>query len=116
VVDVTPPVVKIEPVEVSRANDGEVVIKWSVKDEHLAVKPVTLRYAAKPEGPWKELVVRGQADDTYRCAVAKLPPICYFRIDAIDRSGNVGTAWTAEPVKVDLKVPVIRNVNVKPQP
>ena len=110
----TAPVVKMEPVKVVNDNGGEVVFQWSVNDEHLDSHPVKIRYAEKPEGPWKELVARASAADTYRSPVAKLPTIAYFRIDATDKSGNVGTAWTTEPIKIDVKVPQIRNVNVKP--
>ena len=114
VVDTTAPVVKMEPVKVLNENGGEVVLEWAVTDEHLEQRPVTVRYSEKPEGPWMELVVRGEAKDRYRCSIAKLPAVAYFRIDATDKSGNIGTAWTTEPVKIDLKVPVIRNVTIKP--
>ena len=114
VVDTTAPVIKMEPVKVVETNGGEVVLEWAVTDDHLAVRPVTVRYSEKPEGPWIELVARGAATDTFRYAVSKLPTVAYFRIDATDKSGNIGTAWTAEPVKIDLKVPVIRNVTIKP--
>ena len=114
VVDTTAPVIKMEPVKVLNENGGEVVLEWAVTDEHLEKRPVTVRYSEKPEGPWVELVVRGEAKDRYRCSIAKLPAVAYFRIDATDKSGNIGTAWTTEPVKIDLKVPVIRNVTIKP--
>ena len=114
VVDTTAPAVKMEPVEVVATNGGEVILKWSVTDTHLDTRPVTVRYADKPEGPWKEIVVRGAVADTYHCPVKNLPTIAYFRIDATDKSGNVGTAWTTEPIQIDLKVPAIRNVIGKP--
>lgn len=116
VVDTTAPAVKMEPVKVENTNGGEVVFQWAVTDAHLEANPVKIRYAEKPEGPWKELVAGKAAADTYRHPVKNLPTVAYFRIDAKDKSGNVGTAWTTEPVQIDLKVPVIRKVIGVPAP
>jgi hypothetical protein len=116
VVDTMAPAVKMEPVKVENTNGGEVVFQWAVTDTHLEAKPVKIRYAEKPEGPWIELVAGKPSAGTYRHPVKKLPTVAYFRIDATDKSGNVGTAWTTEPVQIDLKVPVIRNVIGNPVP
>jgi hypothetical protein len=38
----------------------------------------------------------------------------YVRVEATDRAGNVGTAETNEPVKVDLSRPKTRVITIEP--
>jgi hypothetical protein len=51
---------------------------------------------------------------TYSCATEGLPWQVYLRVSAADEAGNVGSDVYRDPVKIDLKVPQVRSINVVP--
>jgi hypothetical protein len=115
-VDLTKPVVRIQSVEVGRGADlGSLTITYAVTDKNLALQPVTLSYAEKPDGPW--VPIASQQENTGRYVwrfPESVPYQFYVRVEAADRAGNVGVAVTDKPVIVDLSQPKVQIINVGP--
>jgi hypothetical protein len=115
VVDETKPAVSSLRVEIGRGPDKDkLLIRWSATDKYLAEQPISVKYATSPEGPWTELKTKLDNTGTYTHPTEGLPPEVYVQVEAVDRAGNVGSARTREPVKVDTKVPRVKEVGVAP--
>jgi hypothetical protein len=115
--DWTKPHVVLQGVEVGRGPDtGSLFITYSAEDKNLDRDgSISLSYGERPEGPWTVFV--HNQDNTGRY-VWRMPPSVpfqfYVRVEATDRAGNVGTAETNEPVKVDLSRPKTRVITIEP--
>ena len=86
-------------------------MQYRSEDPHLKTRPVTISYAAAPDGPWTVLATERASADQFSCSLEGLPPEFYVRVAAEDQAGNVGMA--AERIKADLKVPTVRELKVK---
>jgi hypothetical protein len=96
-VDVTRPVVQLLAAEM---NDGPkapaLVIHWSAHDKNLGLRPVTLSWAEKADGPWTAIAANVENTGRYEWTLPHgLPPAVYLRVQAADLMGNVGTAQTS---------------------
>lgn len=107
VVDETRPVVKVVDVKVLKnAETPSLAIRWSARDELMAPHPVTISTAARPEGPWTPVATALENSGSFVYKLKKDHPYEFFvRVEAMDRSGNVGHGCTATPVRVDLSRP-----------
>lgn len=115
VVDQTPPVVSLYPVEQGTGADtNKLSIRWQVQDENPSSMPVALYYSASPNGPWEPIsgweADRGQYEWTVGPSV---PTRLYVRLSARDAAGNVTHAQTREPVVIDLSRPKARIVDIE---
>jgi hypothetical protein len=117
-VDETKPVVTLNNVVVGQqeADLGKVTFYWSASDTFLKPKPITISWAEKADGPWT--VLEKDLDNTGVYTLdtrGKTLPFQFFvKIDAMDEAGNIGTAQTNGPVKVDTKIPRARNIQIRP--
>jgi hypothetical protein len=114
-VDETKPVVSFDKIEVGQGLDaGLLSIGWKASDnKQLARLPISLFYADKAEGPWTEVVRGLENRGLYAWRMPEGLPFKFFlKIEAVDRAGNVGVAFTAEEVKVDLVVPKVRVLDI----
>jgi hypothetical protein len=112
-VDQTPPAVEVQAVKVGGEPDRATArIGWRVTDRNLGPRPVRVRYAERPDGPWKDLGQEFPAAGCHEIDARELPYAFYLQVEAVDLAGNVGVATTSAPVKVDPEVPVIRKVKV----
>jgi hypothetical protein len=114
-VDETRPVVNLYNVVVGRGADaGKLTVYWTASDRFLRAQPITISYATSPDGPWTPMGSRLANTGSFSCDSQALPYEFYVRVEAMDEAGNVGSAQTRETVKVDLKIPRVRDVNVVP--
>jgi hypothetical protein len=112
-VDQTPPAVEVHAVKVGGEPDRPTArIGWRVTDRNLGPRPVRVRYAERPDGPWTDLGEEFPAAGCHEIDARELPFAFYLQVEAVDLAGNVGVATTPAPVKVDPEVPVIRKVKV----
>jgi len=109
-VDETKPKVTIQAVEVSGGpQNGQMSLRWTVEDLHLAERPISLFYS--PEGQQWTAMANGLANDGRW--VWSIPPDLahhsyYIKVEAVDQAGNIGAAQTATPVVTDLSIPKAR--------
>ncbi len=118
-VDQTAPLVEMLPIQQGQGNAiNRLLIRWKVVEEHPAEKPVSLYYAANPNGPWEP--ISGWKDDlngSFEWTVgAGVPSEFYVRVMVRDVAGNVGKAETQLPIVVDLQRPTARIVDVEVVP
>jgi hypothetical protein len=113
-VDLTRPTARITSAEVT-ADGSELVVGWEASDDVLDVRPVTLSYAASPQGPWTPLASGLENTGNYRWRLdSRVPDRVYVRLEVRDEAGNVGAFETAEPVSLDRHRPEGRIRSVRP--
>lgn len=111
VVDETKPVVKFQETPVVKYQEkgvelGTMLISWTASDVHLASQPISLQFSTSKEGPWTMIASDLENTGTYRWEMPKdVPYQFYLRLQGVDRAGNIGSALTAEPIKVDMNRP-----------
>jgi hypothetical protein len=118
-VDSTPPVVRLEPIQVgSGVNTGKVAIVWQASDLHLGPKSVTI--SVRPEGASSAWIPIGPPVDNSGQYIwtlpANTPAKFHVKIEAADEAGNVGSAETPEnqPVLIDRSKPRSRILGLDP--
>ena len=114
-VDETKPKVQILPLQQGRGlSINKVLIRWKVTDDNLGEKPIAISYAGSSNGPWEP--IGGWQPNTGRYVWTlgnNVPPRLYVRVIARDAAGNLATAYTIQPVLVDLRKPTARIVDVE---
>jgi hypothetical protein len=115
-VDVTKPDVQLGAITVGQGRDeGKLTVTWRARDKNLAAQSITLSYADKPDGPWTPFAEKLENTGRYVWQMpSDLPYEFLVRAEAMDKAGNVGTAITAEKVKVDLAKPKAEIIGVQP--
>jgi hypothetical protein len=113
-VDLTAPTVTLTPPEPSRDTaNGTLQIRWQATDPNLAAKGITISWAERPEGPWKEIAKGIENTGRYVWRIpSEVPYKFHVRVEARDRAGNVGKGDTDQPVIVDFKKPKLRITGV----
>jgi hypothetical protein len=116
-VDLTPPAGRITSVAPGNGPDRDkLVITWEARDQMLmAARPITLSFAATPNGPWQPIAAG--MENTGRFAWPsdnRFPLRGYLRLEMRDEAGNVGQYVTPEPVSLDRSRPVARIRSVRP--
>jgi hypothetical protein len=115
-VDETRPQVMIHNVVVGQqgADMGRVVVSYSASDKFLRARPITISSSDSPTGPWTPLERDLESTGSYvlDTRAVKMPYQFYLKVDAVDEAGNVGSAVTAQPVKIDVKVPRATTIKV----
>jgi hypothetical protein len=101
-IDCTPPVVRFGAVqEVPTAEGGAVVICWEASDQAMAPRPITILFSDHAAGPWTVIAAGLENSGRYHWLPdARAPRQLYFRIEARDEAGNVGTSETQEPLVI----------------
>lgn len=116
-VDQTPPRLELFPVQQGRGPElNQIHIQWKVSEARPSDKPISLYYAASPQGPWEP--ISGWRPDTGSftwTAGPGVPSQFYIRVVARDAAGNIATAETPQPILVDLSRPSARIVDVEVQ-
>lgn len=120
-VDDKPPQVQVNNVTVTQEGDeGYLTVYWRADDAFLRSMPITI-YQAAPEGKDKEWVpIAKDLPNTgsWRQKVEALNLGTRYqlalKVEAVDEAGNIGSAQWRDTVKVDLKVPRIKHIEVKP--
>lgn len=115
VVDSSPPVVNLFPLQQGQGADANrILITWKAADQKLADRPIALSYAANPDGPWQQISDWLPNTGQYIWNVGPgIPPRLYIRVVARDAAGNLARVDTPQPVLVDLAKPTARIVDVE---
>ena len=114
-IDTQSPLTQISSVPYGRGEEaGRLVINYSVTDDQLTLRPITLAYAASPQGPWTLIGegLRNESRYVWKPGV-QVPEQIYLRIDALDKAGNVGIHVLNQAIDVSGLVPrgTIRGVS-----
>jgi hypothetical protein len=115
-VDTTPPEIKLyQTVLGTGAEAGTLNLRWSASDKNLEDQPISLYYAAKPDGPWQPIAENLTNTGFYSW---KIPPDApwrvHVRLKAVDRAGN--TAYCESPQPFVLDSSALRGVIVGVEP
>jgi hypothetical protein len=115
VVDSSPPVVNLFPLQQGQGADANrILISWKAADQKLADRPIALSYSASPNGPWQQISEWLPNTGQYIWNVGQgIPPRLYVRVVARDAAGNLARVDTPQPVLVDLAKPTARIVDVE---
>ena len=115
VVDRTPPVVQLLPVQQGAGGSmNKISISWRLSDDNPSDKPISLYYAANPNGPWEPICTSQPDTGNYVWSVAQgVPSRLFIRVLARDAAGNQAYVETPQPILVDLSKPTARIVDVE---
>jgi hypothetical protein len=116
IIDREAPTVTLMPLTQGEGEQhNEVVIEWSVRDEQLADRPVSLFYSTSREsGEWEPMTGWMANSGRYQWAVSpQFRKSVYIRIDARDAAGNVTSLVSEEPVVLDRSRPQARITDVE---
>lgn len=106
-VDTQSPLARITSVPYGRGNEaGRLVINYSVSDNFLTLRPITLSYSAAPNGPWREIAAGLRNEPRYVWKVpAGVPDRIFLRVQAVDKAGNTGEHVLRQAIDVSGLVP-----------
>ncbi len=116
VVDRVAPVVTLLPLTQGEAEQqNEVVISWSMRDEQLSDRPVSLFYSTSREmGEWEPITGWMANSGRYQWAVSpQFRKSVFIRLDARDAAGNVASVISEEPIVLDRSRPQARITDVE---
>ena len=102
-VDVTKPVVQITSLELIHGGKAPtMMIHWTAKDKNMGTRPINLAFAEEAEGPWTPIAAGLENNGQFEWQpTGGLPHHVYVRVEATDLHGNVGTAQTSNPLRID---------------
>ena len=115
-VDLTAPTARIISTELDSGDEsGNLIIGWEAADDALAARPVSLLFAAGPDGPWTKIATGLGSRGRYAWRLDGLTlDSVFLRLDANDTAGNVAIYQTPQPVAfARLRPPIgIRTVRL----
>jgi hypothetical protein len=119
-VDDLAPKVKILNVTVAQEQDGGyMTVSWKAEDTFLRSNPISIYLSGTPQGgTW--MPIESNLANTGNWRIKTDAPILgeryefYVKVKAVDEAGNEGEDQWREVVKVDLKIPHIKSIDVKP--
>ena len=102
-VDVTKPVVQITSLELTHGGKAPtIMIRWSAKDKNIGPRPINLSFSEEADGPWSPIATGLENSGQYEWQPSgAVPHHLYVRVEATDLHGNVGTAQTSNPMRVE---------------
>ena len=118
-VDDKAPQVKVTNVTVSQeADGGYLTVYWKADDTFLQPMPITILMKDPKGAEWSRIAVELPNTGSWRHRTddLKLGERYEFslKVTAVDEAGNLGEDQWREVVKVDLKIPRIKSIEVKP--
>jgi hypothetical protein len=114
-VDTMPPDAKLFAPVPDPTRSDRLVLSWEAKDRNLAPNPVSLEWAASPQGPWS-FIGDPQLPNTGRYSWQvpdNTPAKVYLRLSVRDSAGNNAIAQTDQPVIIDVIIPEAGDVKVQ---
>jgi hypothetical protein len=118
-VDDKPPRVQVTNVTVTQeADGGYLTVYWMADDAFLRAMPITIFLASPPQGgdwnpvasglpntgSWRQKIDDLKLGDRYEFAL---------KVAAIDEAGNTGESQWRDTVKMDLKIPRIKSIELQ---
>jgi hypothetical protein len=117
-VDRQPPQANLKPLKQGNGQQpGQMLIEWTISDEELAERPVSLYYASHLNGPWQPITGWEPNTGNYLWTFSPdVPKQVYIRLEARDAAGNIARADSPTPLLIDLSRPTARIIEVDPIP
>jgi len=115
IVDQTPPVVQMLPIDQGRGTlSNEIVIRWQADDVNLTEQPISLEYSATSTGPWEPVSSPLANTGRHTWTVGPdVPGKLFIRLTVHDAAGNLARTVSNTPIFVDLAKPTARIVDVE---
>jgi hypothetical protein len=118
-VDDMPPKVRVINVTVTPEPDGggTLTVYWKADDTFLRSMPISIYLASPQLKDWKEIAKDLPNNGSWSQRTDKLNRDGYeflLKVDAVDEAGNIGSDQWRDVVKVDLMIPRIKTIEVKP--
>lgn len=115
-VDLTKPSVKLLSAEQGSDDESDqLAIEWRAGDERLAGRPIVLRYAETPDGPWTTIASDLENSGRYLWRIdRRFPDRVFVQVEVRDEAGNVAFDQLAEPVPLKQVRPQSRIRGVHP--
>lgn len=113
-VDRSAPKIQVSPIEQGRGKDADkLTFRWSIEDNQLSEKPVSLFYSAQPNGTWKTIAssIENSGSHEWRVPQGEASQL-YFKIVAVDHAGNSSFQQTTSPLMIDLATPTAKVLGV----
>ena len=84
-----------------RMEKNRIRLSWKATDANLVDDCVRVSYSREPSGPWQTIAVQQACDGEYlwKPTEEMAAKALYFRFDATDRAGNIGSAATNKPLR-----------------
>lgn len=100
-VDTTKPTVEITSAAYgSGDHGGQLDIRWTAADLHLANRPITLSFSSQPDGPWTTIAAGLPNSGQYYWRVdSRVPDEFYLRIEVRDEAGNIAVHRLDQPLQ-----------------
>lgn len=118
-VDDQKPHVKFTNVTVTQEGDtGYLTVYWKADDAFLRSMPITIYMASNPQsGDWVPIAKDLPNNGSWRQKTDDLNLRDRYeftlKVEAIDEAGNIGSEIWRDTVKVDLRVPRIKHIEIK---
>lgn len=78
---------------------GHLIVNWTASDERLAPRPITIKYAIDPQGPWEIIATGLPNNGSYPWRIdPHTPKQVFVRLEVADRAGNVQVSQLTQPV------------------
>ena len=94
---------------------GRLLIRWQASDTYLDPRPVTLKFAEDPAGPWT--VIASALPNTGEFAWpadAQVPAAVYLQLEVRDEAGNITIDQLSDPVRIEGLAPKARIRGIQP--
>jgi hypothetical protein len=119
VVDSSPPLVQLYPVQVGTGQHaGKVLIAWRATDPHIVPNSTRILWRPdQPGAPWQPIIEGQENAGKFVWAVPPgIPPKFHLRVEVSDTVGHLGGAETTEsgPIIVDLSRPKSQILGIDP--
>ena len=84
-----------------RMEKSSVRLSWKASDAHLVDDCIRISWSRDTAGPWQMIAVQQacEGDYVWKPSDEGSARAMYFRFDATDRAGNIGSAITATPLR-----------------
>jgi len=114
-VDLTQPSARLVAVDQGSGDQaGELIVRWEASDSRLAVRPISILFAADFDGPWYTIASGLENTGSYGWRLDnRVPSQLYLRVEVRDEAGNIAQL-DSEPISIDRIRPEGRIRNVRP--
>ncbi|MEZ6058182.1 MAG: hypothetical protein R3C01_15900 [Planctomycetaceae bacterium] len=118
IVDQTPPVVQLLPLQQQvTATGNQLLVSWKLQDDGLNSRPISLSVGASTNGPWEPITGWVENSGHYAWSIkTPAPAELYVRLIAQDAAGNSSEVISDRPARIDLSRPHARFLEVQPVP
>jgi hypothetical protein len=97
------------------SGENDINIRWTSSDDYPAAKPVTLSYAATPNGPWTQITTAQAAQGAYTWQPARdVPELVFLQLSVLDEAGNLSRTVSPQNVALPHHRPQGRILDVRP--